>query len=86
MYVTRLTGLDKLTHGRDFADQFPSAQVIGTDLSDIMPSFVPPNCKFELDDAELEWTFAPASFDFIHMRYLMGATGDWPKLYSQAYK
>jgi len=69
----------------DFADAFPSAEVIGTDISDMMPSYVPPNCRFELDDAELEWTYKPDSFDFIHMRYLMGAIGDWPRLYKQAY-
>jgi len=32
----------------DFADQFPSAQVIGTDLSPIQPSDVPPNVYFEV--------------------------------------
>lgn len=29
----------------DFADEFPSAEVIGTDLSPIQPSWVPPNLK-----------------------------------------
>jgi SAM-dependent methyltransferase len=70
----------------DFADQNPSSEVIGTDLSDTMPSWVPPNCRFELDDAELDWTYAPNSFDFIHMRYLMGAIGDFPRLYEQVFK
>lgn len=51
----------------------------------MMPSYVPPNCRFELDDAELEWTFKPDSFDFVHMRYLMGAISDWGRLYKQAY-
>ncbi|KFY49355.1 hypothetical protein V496_10057 [Pseudogymnoascus sp. VKM F-4515 (FW-2607)] len=35
----------------DFADEFPSAEVIGTDLSPIQPLFVAPNCRFEIDDA-----------------------------------
>lgn len=52
----------------DFADAYPTAEVIGTDLSDTMPQFVPPNCRFELDDAELEWTFPLASFDYVHIR------------------
>jgi hypothetical protein len=46
-----------------------------------MPMFVPPNCRFEIDDCELDWTFAPSSFDFVHIRYMMAAIGDWPRLY-----
>jgi S-adenosylmethionine synthetase len=38
--------------------------VIGTDLSPIQPNFVPPNLKFELDDAQLEWTYGENSFYF----------------------
>ena len=30
----------------DFADEYPSAVVIGIDLSPIQPSWVPTNCKF----------------------------------------
>lgn len=70
----------------DFADQFPSAQVIGTDLSPIQPTWIPPNLRFELDDAQLEWTYQPNSFDFVHLRTLQGSIGDWPALYSQAFK
>ncbi|KAL1963768.1 hypothetical protein VTN77DRAFT_7834 [Rasamsonia byssochlamydoides] len=33
-----------------FANEYPSAQVIGTDLSPIQPPWVPPNCVFEIDD------------------------------------
>lgn len=70
----------------DFADQYQSAEVIGTDLSDVQPRWVPPNCRFELDDAQLEWTFAPDNFDFIHIRALLGAISDWPLLYEQVFK
>ncbi|KAE9969589.1 hypothetical protein BLS_005308 [Venturia inaequalis] len=38
----------------DFADLYPSAEVIGTDLSMIQPDWVPPNLRFDIDDAELE--------------------------------
>ncbi len=34
----------------EMADEFPEAQVIGTDLSPIQASFVPPNLRFEIDD------------------------------------
>ncbi|KAN0096395.1 S-adenosyl-L-methionine-dependent methyltransferase [Hyaloscypha variabilis] len=70
----------------DFADKFPSAQVVGTDLSGIQPNWVPPNCKFELDDAQLEWTFPPEHFDFVHLRCLMGSIKDWPYIYSEIYR
>ncbi|KAK7443418.1 UMTA protein [Colletotrichum acutatum] len=36
----------------DFADEFPSAQVTGVDISPIQPGWVPPNCKFQVDDIE----------------------------------
>jgi len=70
----------------DFADQFPSAEVIGTDLSPIQPQWVPPNCRFELDDAQLVWTYPENHFDFIHIRYLTGSIADWTALYKQAYR
>ncbi|CRK37333.1 Secondary metabolism regulator LAE1 like protein [Verticillium longisporum] len=70
----------------DFADQYPSAEVIGTDLSPIQPAWVPSNCRFELDDAQLPWTFPDNHFDYIHMRLLMGAIKDWPFLYSEVYR
>ncbi|RDW65126.1 hypothetical protein BP6252_10777 [Coleophoma cylindrospora] len=69
----------------DFADAFPSSQVTGTDLSPIQPSFIPPNLKFEIDDAQMDWTFAPDSFDYVHMRCLMGSIRDWQRLYGQVY-
>ncbi|KAM5370198.1 hypothetical protein ACJZ2D_008601 [Fusarium nematophilum] len=75
----------------DFADEFPSTEVIGTDLSPIQPSWVPTNLKFlptlsEIEDCTQEWTFREDSFDYIHMRYLVGSVQDWFALYRQAYK
>src|SRR5262245_37840179 len=32
----------------DTADEHPGAEVIGVDLSPIQPTFIPPNCKFEI--------------------------------------
>ncbi|KAI8712699.1 hypothetical protein NCS52_01368700 [Fusarium sp. LHS14.1] len=70
----------------DVADTYPSAEVIGTDISPIQPAWVPPNCKFHIDDAQLEWTYAPETFDFVHIRGLYGSIGDWTELYRQAYR
>lgn len=47
---------------------------------------MPPNCKFELDNAQLEWTYAPNRFDFVHLRCLFGSIKDWPALYREVYK
>jgi methylase of polypeptide subunit release factors len=69
----------------DFADQFPSAMVTGTDLSPTQPTWVPPNIRFEIEDFNDEWTFRTNDFDFIHLKCLFGSVGDWPKLYQQAY-
>ena len=36
----------------DFAAEFPDAEVVGTDLSPIQPSFVPPNLKLQVPVAD----------------------------------
>ncbi|KAJ5009645.1 UMTA protein [Colletotrichum sp. SAR 10_99] len=68
----------------DFADEFPSAQVTGVDISPIQPGWVPPNCKFQVDDIEQPWTWSK-DFDFIHIRHLEASIADWPALYKQAF-
>ncbi|EEU36135.1 uncharacterized protein NECHADRAFT_72861 [Fusarium vanettenii 77-13-4] len=69
----------------DFADEFSATEVIGTDLSPIQPSWVPPNLKFEIEDCTRPWTFRPDTFDYIHMRYLVGSVKDWNGLFEQAF-
>jgi SAM-dependent methyltransferase len=70
----------------DIGDTFPSAQVIGIDLSPIQPTWVPPNVQFIVDDAESDWMFSEDSFDYIHIRGLLGSIKDWPKLLKQCYR
>ncbi|RKL32483.1 hypothetical protein BFJ72_g10426 [Fusarium proliferatum] len=70
----------------DFADEHPQAEVIGTDISPIQPSWVPPNVKFEIEDCTQPWTFSPDSFDFIYMRYLYGSISDWSALFQEAFR
>ncbi|TAQ83533.1 hypothetical protein B7494_g8143 [Chlorociboria aeruginascens] len=70
----------------DFADEYPDASILGIDLSPIQPSMVPPNCRFEIDDAADEFTYPPDHFDFIHVRGLYGSISDWSKLYSQIFR
>jgi cyclopropane fatty-acyl-phospholipid synthase-like methyltransferase len=40
----------------DCAALYPNAEMIGTDLSPIQPSWVPHNVTFEVDDAARDWT------------------------------
>ncbi|KAF2875947.1 S-adenosyl-L-methionine-dependent methyltransferase [Massariosphaeria phaeospora] len=68
----------------DMADFFPSAEIIGTDLSPTQVSSAPPNVRFEVDDACSEWTYPAASFSYIHVRGLTGCISSWPTLYAQA--
>ncbi|WYZ41267.1 hypothetical protein EsH8_V_000162 [Colletotrichum jinshuiense] len=68
----------------DYADEHPSAEVIGVDLSPIQPSYVPANCVFEVDDLEKEWTWT-TPFDFVFARNLMGSFSDWEGFIKQAY-
>ncbi|KEZ44971.1 hypothetical protein SAPIO_CDS2352 [Scedosporium apiospermum] len=69
----------------DFADRFPDCEVIGTDVSPIQPTWVPPNLKFEIEDCTQEWTFPKGTFDFVHIRYLLGSIPDWTGFFKQAY-
>src|SRR5271170_1792704 len=70
----------------DFADQFPSASVIATDLTPIQPALVPPNLEFQIDDFTEPWTFRKESFDFIHARSLYGCVADYTVFYAQVYE
>ncbi|RDW77550.1 hypothetical protein BP6252_05603 [Coleophoma cylindrospora] len=68
----------------EFADAFPTANVTGTDLSLIQPSYVPPNCRFEIDDVEDEWLFSN-KFDYIHGRALATCFNDGASVVRKAY-
>ncbi|KAI0397537.1 methyltransferase domain-containing protein [Xylariaceae sp. FL0594] len=65
----------------EFALQHPGSSVLGTDLSPIQPEFVPPNCRFEIDDIEDEWVFSER-FDYIHGRHMVGSISDFPALFA----
>ncbi|EAW14444.1 class I SAM-dependent methyltransferase [Aspergillus clavatus NRRL 1] len=70
----------------EMADDFPDAEIVGTDLSPIQPSWAPPNCVFNVDDAESDWTFTPEeAFDYIHSRSMHGGIADWNRFLRQAY-
>ncbi|KAI0547014.1 S-adenosyl-L-methionine-dependent methyltransferase [Xylaria curta] len=70
----------------DFADQYPHAEVIGVDISPSQPQWIPPNLKFEIDDITQPWTYAPNSFDYIHMRWLIGAIPNWYTVFREIFQ
>ncbi|KAL2855648.1 S-adenosyl-L-methionine-dependent methyltransferase [Aspergillus pseudodeflectus] len=72
----------------DFAEwdsEHPESEVIGNDLSPIQPSWIPPNCRFEVDDFELTWSYSQP-FDYIHGRELEGFIRDHDHLFQEAFK
>ncbi|KAL2005366.1 hypothetical protein VTN00DRAFT_2577 [Thermoascus crustaceus] len=69
-----------------FAEQYPSAEVIGSDLSPSQPSMVPPNVRFIIDDVEDDWVDEDDPYDFIHSRFLSFSIKDFPKLIKECYK
>ncbi|CAG8982265.1 hypothetical protein HYALB_00004499 [Hymenoscyphus albidus] len=67
------------------ADVYPSAEVLGLDIAPTQPQWVPPNCRFEIDDIEMPWTLEENSYDLIHARDLLLSVRDFPKLIKQSY-
>ncbi|KAI6758635.1 hypothetical protein HG530_010875 [Fusarium avenaceum] len=69
----------------DFADEHPNVEVVGTEISPIEPSWIPPNLQLEIEDCNDAWTFRPDSFDFIHMRFMLGSITDWQVTFKEAF-
>jgi hypothetical protein len=65
-------------------EQFPSANVLGIDLSPIQPTWLPPNVHFMVDDVESTWLYPQDHFDYIHSRHTVQAIRDWPQLFGNA--
>lgn len=70
----------------DVADDNPSSQIIGVDLSPIQPTAVPPNLEFQIMDADEPWDGLEERFDFVHTRLMNGfSIKSWPLFYEQAF-
>jgi hypothetical protein len=70
----------------DVADDFPGSTVLGTDLSPIQPTLVPPNLEFVVQDLQEPWDM-PGRFDLVHTRYMNGiAIQNWLMLYRHAFE
>jgi chemotaxis methyl-accepting protein methylase len=46
---------------------------------------VPPNCSFEIDDLEKDWTWSQP-FDLIFCRSMIASFVDWPSIIAKAYQ
>ncbi|KAH6984716.1 S-adenosyl-L-methionine-dependent methyltransferase [Ilyonectria sp. MPI-CAGE-AT-0026] len=68
----------------EVGDKYPSAEVLGLDLSPIQPVWVPPNVKFLVDDVEDEWLNGD-DFDFVHLRNMIPILKSPVGLLKQAY-
>lgn len=69
-------------------EEYPDAEVIGTDIAKIQPTSAPLNVFFEIDDAEEPggWAWADEEFDFVHFRYMCGAFMSWEYIYQETYR
>jgi Methyltransferase domain len=69
----------------EFADEHPSATVLGIDLSPIQPQVVPVNCSFRVDNVEDDWVLEE-NYDFIHSRVMLAAIKNWRRFIHQAFQ
>ena len=65
-------------------DLYPTANILGIDLSPIQPPWAPPNVRFMVDDVEQPWLHQRNHFDYIHARHIIMAIRDWPKLFGRS--
>ncbi|KAG8408834.1 hypothetical protein J3458_019849 [Metarhizium acridum] len=70
----------------EMGDQFPSAHILGIDLSPIQPDWLPPNVRFMVDDMESPWLHPRNHFDYIHSRHTVMAIKQWDRLYRRAFE
>ncbi|KAJ9150145.1 S-adenosyl-L-methionine-dependent methyltransferase [Coniochaeta hoffmannii] len=69
----------------DVADRYPSAAVVGVDLSPIQPTWVPQNLKFFVDDIEDGWVNGDG-WDLVHLRCITPWLKDKDTLFGRAYE
>lgn len=67
-------------------DEYPSANILGVDLSPIQQVWVPPNVRFMVDDIEETWLESADFYDLVHGRHITPAIKDFPALLRRAYK
>jgi len=76
----------ELFYLRDIADKYPSSHVVGIDVSEMQPKFVPPNVEFLIDDFNASSYEERQKYDLIHGRQLLGSVANWPRLIEKCYR
>ena len=63
-----------------FSQEHPDSHVLGVDITMPQPKSVPPNCRFEVADAEGDWASIASDgpFDLIYGRMLVNSIRNWP--------
>ncbi len=69
----------------DVADDYPSAHVLGTDLSPIQPTYVPTNLEFQVADMDDPWDM-DNRFDLVHTSNMHFNVKSWPRFYEEAFR
>ncbi|OBT88620.1 hypothetical protein VE02_03992 [Pseudogymnoascus sp. 03VT05] len=70
----------------DMADMYPSAEVMGFDISLMQPQTIPPNLQFRRRDFETWHGLAMDSYDLIHLRMLAGSISSYRELYANIFR
>lgn len=69
------------------ADNYPSAQVIGVDLSPIQSPAIPHNVVWRIDDIEnTSWHPPYSDLDFVHLRSITTTLGDPIQVIQRSYQ
>ncbi|KAK2057969.1 methyltransferase domain-containing protein [Colletotrichum caudatum] len=72
----------------EMGEKYPLAKIMGIDISAaLLPTTVPPNVVFEVEDITNDWARERDSLDFVHVRNLVGGgVPDWRALFKQTYE
>jgi len=89
------TANSNLTMPRRYRCFSHPAHVGSAELAIVSPSFPSPRrdlasylhtSRSQIEDCTQEWTFPDNSFDYIHIRLLVGSIADWGALFKEAYR
>ncbi|TEA16181.1 Secondary metabolism regulator LAE1 [Colletotrichum sidae] len=70
----------------EVADKFPSAHVIGVDISPIQNSYAPQNVDWRIDNIEDTWSPLYSDLDFVHLRSVSVTLRDPSSVITSAYQ
>lgn len=65
-------------------EKYPSARILGIDLTPIQPGWVPPNVQFLVDDCERDWL--SRDVDLVHFRFMTMVLKDVSTVLGHAYE